>query len=163
MTRGRQAPPWDRVPERLRQRGLRWTLQRATLLTVLEATEGHVTGSQLVEKCREIEPATTPSTVYRTLDVLESIGVISHSHGLDGREEYHVQADVQHGHLVCSICGSDEDLPADEASAFVAALRRDRGFTVQIDHLTVTGRCRACSRTARGTMSAPSMTAVPAD
>lgn len=163
MTRGRQAPPWDRVPERLRQRGLRWTLQRATLLTVLEATEGHVTGSQLVEKCREIEPATTPSTVYRTLDVLESIGVISHSHGLDGREEYHVQADVQHGHLVCSICGSDEDLPADEASAFVAALRRDRGFSVQIDHLTVTGRCGACSRTARGTMPAPSMTAVPAD
>lgn len=143
--RGGQAPPWADVPERLRQQGLRWTPQRATLLTVLEATEGHVTGSQLVEKCREIEPATTPSTVYRTLDVLESIGVISHSHGLDGREEFHVRAGVQHGHLICSICGSDEDLPARDASAFVAALRRDRGFTVQIDHLTVTGRCRTCT------------------
>lgn len=144
LVRGGHAPPWDHVPERLRQRGLRWTSQRATLLTVLEATEGHVTGSQLVEKCREIEPATTPSTVYRTLDVLESIGVISHSHGLDGREEFHVRAGVQHGHLICSICGSDEDLPAHDASAFVSALRRDRGFTVQIDHLTVTGRCRTC-------------------
>lgn len=163
LARSHHSPPWDRVPERLRQRGLRWTSQRATLLSVLEATEGHVTGSQLVEKCREIEPATTPSTVYRTLDVLESIGVISHSHGLDGREEFHVQAVVQHGHLVCSVCGSDEDLPADEASAFVAALRRDRGFTVQIDHLTVTGRCRECSETIFGTMPAPSMKAVPAD
>ena len=136
---------WDAVPDRLRAGGLRWTSQRATLITVLRGTVGHVTGSQLIERCRELQPATTPSTVYRTLDVLEAIGLISHSHGLDGREEYHVQAGAQHGHLVCSVCGSDEDLGADEASDFVAALRRDRGFTVQIDHLTVTGRCRTCS------------------
>ncbi len=138
---------WDAVPDRLRASGLRWTSQRATLITVLRGTAGHVTGSQLIERCRELQPATTPSTVYRTLDVLEAIGLIRHSHGLDGREEYHVQAGAQHGHLVCSICGSDEDLPADEASAFVSALRRDRGFTVQIDHLTVTGKCRVCSGT----------------
>ena len=136
---------WDAVPARLRASGLRWTSQRATLITVLRETAGHVTGSQLIERCRELQPATTPSTVYRTLDVLEAIGLIGHSHGLDGREEYHVQAGAQHGHLVCSDCGSDEDLPADEASAFASALRRDRGFTVQIDHLTVTGCCRACS------------------
>lgn len=115
------------------------------MIAVLRGTVGHVTGSQLIERCRELQPATTPSTVYRTLDVLEAIGLISHSHGLDGREEYHVQAGAQHGHLVCSVCGSDEDLGADEASDFVSALRRDRGFTVQIDHLTVTGRCRTCS------------------
>lgn len=136
---------WEQVPERLRERGLRWTSQRATLLTVLKAVDGHVTGSQLVERCRAIEPATTPSTVYRTLDALESIGVISHSHGLDGREEYQLHADPQHGHLICSVCGADEDLLADEASVFVSALRRDHGFAVRVDHLTVTGTCRTCA------------------
>lgn len=136
---------WEQVPERLREHGLRWTSQRATLVTVLRATAGHVTGSQLVERCRALEPATTPSTVYRTLDALESIGVISHSHGLDGREEYHLLANVEHGHLICSVCGADEDLPATEASSFVNALRRDHGFAVRIDHLTVTGTCRACA------------------
>lgn len=146
--RGRQAPPWDRVPERLRQRGLRWTSQRATLLTVLEATEGHVTGSQLVEKCRELEPATTPSTVYRTLDVLESIGVISHSHGLDGREEFHVRPAAVHGHLICADCGSDQELPADEAVPFLQALARGHRFEAQVDHLTVMGRCQDCSEIA---------------
>ncbi len=136
---------WEQVPERLREHGLRWTSQRATLVTVLRATAGHVTGSQLVERCRALEPATTPSTVYRTLDALESIGLISHSHGLDGREEYHLLANAEHGHLICSVCGADEDLPAIEASSFANALRRDHAFAVRIDHLTVTGTCRACA------------------
>ncbi len=139
------AEPWDRVPERLRERGLRWTPQRATLLRVLRATEGHVTGSQLVERCREIEPTTTPSTVYRTLDVLESIGVISHSHGIDGRAEFHVRPAAVHGHLICTDCGSDEELPGAEASPFLSALRRERGFAADVDHLTISGRCRDCS------------------
>ena len=145
MTTASLGPAWDRLPDHLRQRGLRWTTQRATLLTVLRSCDGHMTGSQLVERCREIEPATTPSTVYRTLDVLESLGVISHSHGLDGREEFHVAGEAEHAHLICTTCGSDEELPGGEAAAFVEALRRDRGFMVRMDHLTVTGRCRACS------------------
>ena len=56
-------------------------------------------GSRLVDRCRELDPETTPSTVYRTLDLLEELGVISHSHGLDGREEFHVQPAFDHGHL----------------------------------------------------------------
>ncbi|MEO8469686.1 MAG: Fur family transcriptional regulator [Chloroflexota bacterium] len=163
LVRSRQAPPWDRVPERLRQRGLRWTLQRATLLAVLEATEGHVTGSQLVEKCREIEPATTPSTVYRTLDVLESIGIISHSHGLDGREEFHVRPVAVHGHLVCTDCGSDEELLAAEAGPFLQALVDAHRFEAHVDHLTVMGRCRDCIDTATGTSPSQTRAAAEAD
>jgi Fe2+ or Zn2+ uptake regulation protein len=49
-----------------------------------------VTGSEIVDRCRERDPETTPSTVYRTLDVLEELGYVHHSHGVDGREEFHV-------------------------------------------------------------------------
>jgi len=147
-TRAGEPPPssvaWDRIPGRVRARGLRWTPQRATLVSVLAEAEGHVTVSQLIERCREIEPGTTPSTVYRTLDVLETLGVISHSHGLDGRAMFHVRPTTAHGHLICSSCGSEEDLPAGEASMFLEALQRDRDFVASIDHLSVTGRCRAC-------------------
>ena len=61
--------------------GLRWTPQRRLLLEVLARTDGHVTGSELVERCRAVDPATTPSTVYRTLDVLEELGIVRHTHG----------------------------------------------------------------------------------
>jgi hypothetical protein len=75
-----------------------------------------VTGSRLVERCREIDPATTPSTVYRTLDVLEALGVISHSHGFDGHEEFHVRPVLDHGHLICSACGTEDELAARDAA-----------------------------------------------
>jgi Fur family ferric uptake transcriptional regulator len=130
----------------MRARGLRWTPQRALLVGILAHADGHVTGSRLVDRCRELDPTATPSTVYRTLDVLEELGVVRHSHGLDGREEFHVLPTSEHGHLICAECGAAEELPAADAATFLAALREDRGFEAWIGHLTLTGRCRGCSR-----------------
>ena len=84
---GAPAGDWSTVRERLHDHGLRWTPQRRTLIEVLARTDGHVTGAELVERCRAVDPATIPSTVYRTLDVLEEIGFVSHSHTADGREQ----------------------------------------------------------------------------
>jgi len=135
---------WTSVRERLRARGLRWTLQRSRLLEVLERTDGHVTGAELVERCRELDPSTTPSTVYRTLDVLEELGLVRHHHGADGREEFHVRPETAHGHIHCPGCGGRWELGADEAAPFVAALRDGRGFEVDLTHVTISGRCAAC-------------------
>jgi len=143
--------PWDRIPDRLRARGLRWTPQRATLLEVLAGIDGHVTGSQLVDRCRALVPGTTPSTVYRTLDVLEELGVISHCHGLDGREEFHALPALDHGHLACRVCGGTVELTTGDAAPFLDRLRRDKGFQPDLDHLTVVGRCRACAEAAPAT------------
>ena len=96
---------WDSVRDRIRARGLRWTPQRRNLVEVLSRTDGHITGSELVERCRTIDPATIPSTVYRTLDVLEDLGLVRHGHGADGREEFHVLPEAEHGHLHCENCG----------------------------------------------------------
>src|SRR6185295_4737991 len=92
------ATDWSTVRDQLRARGLRWTPQRRTLIDVLSRADGHVTGAELVERCREIDPATIPSTVYRTLDVLEELGFIRHAHGPNGREEFHVLPNATHGH-----------------------------------------------------------------
>jgi Fur family ferric uptake transcriptional regulator len=135
---------WDGVRDALHARGLRWTPQRRTLIEVLSRTDGHVTGAELVERCRELDPATTPSTVYRTLDVLEDLGLVRHHHGADGREEFHVQPLADHGHLHCRSCGKSWEISAAEAAALVGALRDGRGFAVDLSHVTVTGRCAAC-------------------
>jgi Fur family ferric uptake transcriptional regulator len=139
-----EARSWGEVREDLRARGLRWTPQRRLILDVLEATDGHITGSELVERCRELDPSTTPSTVYRTLDVLEELGIVSHSHMLDGREEFHVRPTSEHGHLVCDLCGASWDLSAAEAGPIVRTMQRSRRFSVALGHLTIVGRCEAC-------------------
>ncbi len=135
---------WSDVRERLHERGLRWTPQRRTLVEVLQATRGHVTGAELVERCRAVDPGTTPSTVYRTLDVIEDLGLVSHSHGVDGREEYHVLPIEEHGHLYCSRCGGSWEIGREEGRTVVEALSVARGFAVDLSHLTVVGECAGC-------------------
>jgi Fur family ferric uptake transcriptional regulator len=135
---------WESVPDRLRSRGLRWTPQRGVLVAVLARTRGHVTGSELVEACRSVDPRTTPSTVYRTLDVLEELGLVRHAHGRDGREEFHVLPEADHGHLHCEGCGQTWELSADEVDDLAERLRAGRGFLVDLSHVTIVGRCAAC-------------------
>ncbi|MBA2557234.1 MAG: transcriptional repressor [Chloroflexi bacterium] len=141
---GSLAEPWASIRQRLRDRGLRWTPQRRVLIEVLGRTNGHVTGSDLVERCREVDPATVPSTVYRTLDVLEALGVIRHGHAADGREEFHVLPEREHGHLHCRSCGSAWEVEQSEAACLVEGLAVGRGFEVDLSHLTVVGVCRDC-------------------
>lgn len=142
-------PAWTDVRRRLRARGLRWTPQRRTLVEVLSHSGGHVTGAELVERCRAIDPTTIPSTVYRTLDVLEELGLLSHSHAADGREEFHVLPVAVHGHLHCISCVTTWEIPADEAAALVSSLERSRGFAVDVTHLSIAGRCAACTAVLR--------------
>jgi Fur family transcriptional regulator, ferric uptake regulator len=142
---GVPASPWEGIRDRLHARGLRWTPQRRVLIEVLSHSNGHVTGSELVERCREADPSTVPSTVYRTLDVLEELGIVRHAHGADGREEFHVLPAAEHGHLHCRACRETWEIDEAEARALVAAMHADRGFEVDLSHLSVSGLCRACA------------------
>ena len=141
------SPARSDVRELLRARGLRWTPQRRTLIDVLSRTDGHVTGAELVDRCRAVDPETIPSTVYRTLDVLEELGLIRHSHGADGREEFHVLPAALHGHLHCNGCGGTWDIETDEARSLVESLERHRAFAVDVSHLSIGGRCADCAKT----------------
>ena len=142
---GRQrGADWSGVRDQLRARGLRWTPQRRTLIEVLSRADGHVTAAELIERCRRIDPTTIPSTVYRTLNVLEDLGLLRHSHGADGREEFHVQPGSSHGHLHCKSCGTTWEIPADEAAVVVEALQQSRGFAVDLSHLSIGGQCAGC-------------------
>jgi Fur family transcriptional regulator, ferric uptake regulator len=136
--------PWTTVREQLKARGLRWTPQRRLLLNVLSQSEGHVTAAELIERCRVADPQTTPSTVYRTLDVLEDLGVVRHGHAADGREEFHVLPADEHGHLYCRNCGRTWEIEASEANGLVSELEKRHAFTVDLSHLTVVGLCQEC-------------------
>ena len=120
------------------------------MVEVLAAASGHLTGAELVERCRARDARTIPSTVYRTLDALEGLGLVRHAHGPDGREEYHVAPTGEHGHLYCASCGGRWEIPEHEASRIVTGLRDASGFEVDLSHVTVVGRCAACGRAGAG-------------
>ncbi len=103
-----------------------------------------MTDAELVERCRELDPSTVPSTIYRTLDVFEQLGVVRHAHGADGHGEFHVLPARDHGHLHCGTCGRSWELVADEAEPLARALAATRGFAIDLSHLSVGGTCAAC-------------------
>ena len=146
MTKAVAPSPWHSARELLRAQGLRWTPQRRALIDVLAASEGHLTGADILRRCRDVDPLTTPSTIYRTLDVLEGLGLVRHAHGLDGAEEYHLLPTQEHGHLYCWSCGGQWELGRAEADSLVRSMRATRGFDVDLSHLSVVGRCRDCGR-----------------
>lgn len=124
---------------------MRWTVQRRAVVQALGGLRGHVTGAELVERCRAADPATTPSTVYRTLDALEELGLVRHAHGADGHEEYHVAGEPEHGHLACERCGRRWEVSPDEARVVSASLRAATGFEADLTHMTLVGRCAECA------------------
>lgn len=144
MTNTADAATWEAAREALRARGLRWTPQRRLVLNALANSDGHVTAADLLDRCRSEDPQTIPSTVYRTLDVLEEIGLVRHGHGPDGREEFHVLPEAEHGHLHCRECGRSWEIGQQEAAGLVKALATTRGFATDLSHLSISGVCRAC-------------------
>jgi Fur family transcriptional regulator, ferric uptake regulator len=148
MNRARGPLAINEARELLRARGMRWTPQRRAILEELFAGEGHITGVGLVERVRVRNPETTPSTVYRTLDVLEELGFVRHSHGADGREEYHVLPEREHAHLVCESCGRTWDVEVKELATMASALERRHGFHADVPHLTIAGTCADCAQRA---------------
>jgi Fur family ferric uptake transcriptional regulator len=129
----------------IREQGERVTTARRALVTALVQARGHVTADDLAALVQKAQPDVHLSTIYRSLDALERIGVVDHVHLGHGRAVYHL-ADEPHQHLVCEVCGAVIEVPDATFADLGGTLRRRYGFTIRPNHFAVLGRCRACAR-----------------
>ena len=123
----------------LHARGLRVTPQRERVLDAVRRL-GHATPEEIFEAVPEVDL----TTVYRTLELLEEIGMVRHTHLDHGAPAYR-PAEDDHVHVVCHECGSVIDAPAALADELERRLRDERGFVLDRAHFTVFGRCAACT------------------
>ncbi|GAA4002495.1 transcriptional repressor [Allokutzneria multivorans] len=137
----------DSVPEMLRrtlrERGLRMTPQRQLVLDAVTELE-HATPEQICQHIRERTPTVNITTVYRTLDLLEQLGLVRHTHLGHGAPSYSVDAH-EHVHLVCHRCGGLDEVPCDALAALGEQLHTARGFHLDASHLALSGVCADCS------------------
>lgn len=131
---------WD---ERLHARGYRVTAQRTLVLTAVNHL-GHATPEQILARVQSEAPKVNLSTVYRTLEVLESVGLVTHAHLGHGSPTYHSLDEDVHIHLVCNRCDRVESISADVARGFLDSLEEDRGFSTDVGHMAIHGQCRTC-------------------
>jgi Fur family transcriptional regulator, ferric uptake regulator len=135
------------VMELLRGRGLRMTPQRRAIVAAVLHAQGHISPTVITRKIQSEMPGVNASTVYRTLTLLEEVGVLQHSH-LESGAEYHRAEEAEHIHLVCGSCGEDDPLSLKEADALQGLIRRHHGFEADLTHFAITGLCKACAAAA---------------
>jgi Fur family ferric uptake transcriptional regulator len=131
---------WER---RLREQGFRITPQRQLVLEAVESLS-HGTPEEILVEVQRTATGVNLSTVYRTLDVLEDVGLVTHAHIGHGPPTYHSVDENVHIHLVCDSCATVLSVPAGVAEDFVARLETDFGFRTDISHVSVHGLCEAC-------------------
>ena len=131
--------------DRLRQEGYRLTPQRELILQAVD-TLGHATPDEVLAEVRRHSEAVNVSTVYRTLEVLEGLGLVRHAHLSDRAPTYHSVGDHEHFHLVCRGCQQVHSVPPKEIEPVAEHLVAEFGFTIDIGHLTMFGTCAQCAK-----------------
>jgi len=134
------ARDWNDV---LRDYGFRITPQRQLVLEAVNAL-GHATPEELLTEVQKTAGAVNLSTIYRTLEVLEQVGLVTHAHIGHGAPTYHSVDDEAHIHLVCDVCQNVTSIPANSAEVFVQLLREQVGFETDVAHVSVHGQCATC-------------------
>ena len=100
----------DSLADLLHARGSRVTPQRQLVIEQVLATRGHIVPEAIYLEVSRRFPSINRSTVYRTLQLLEQMGLISHAHVEEGSTRYHRAEEPAHMHLVCHRCGVIQEI-----------------------------------------------------
>lgn len=134
----------DALAEALRARGLRLTAPRQLELEAVYRLR-HSTPDQLHAAVAERAAGVNITTVYRTLELLEELGLVTHAHLSHGSPTYHPVDEHQHAHLVCRHCDTVDQMSPQVLASLADDLRAGRGFQLDIGHVALFGVCARCA------------------
>ncbi|MFP3879574.1 MAG: Fur family transcriptional regulator [Dehalococcoidia bacterium] len=130
--------------ETLQEKGHRLTPQRMLIIEALHDAEQHISAEEIYEHLHSRYPYANISTVYRTLELLKKLDLVTETDFGEGRVRYHVAEKGHHHHLVCHSCGKIVDLEESALYPLKNALLRDYGFAADLRHLAISGECSTC-------------------
>lgn len=133
----------------LEERGFRLTRQRRVLLGVLDNAPDHVNARELLRLAQEQDASINRATVYRTLSLLKSEGLIDELDLLHlGGEEhfYEPRGERDHVHVGCVGCGKILEMETDLVASLEDEVRRRTGFQPDAVRIEVRARCSECQK-----------------
>ncbi|MDI9480083.1 MAG: Fur family transcriptional regulator [Syntrophomonadaceae bacterium] len=130
--------------EKLSARGYKITPQRRIILEILGNSDRHLTAEEIGLQVKEIEPSISLATVYRNLNLLVELQMVSRLNIHDGPVRYELHGGHNH-HLVCMNCGAAVKLGVCPMQGEVKRIVDETGFEVSSHHFEILGYCRECS------------------
>lgn len=134
-----------RMVQALSQQGYRVTGPRRALVRLIAGRKVRFTAADLEEDVASATPSVGRATVFRTLELLLSLGLVErvHTEG-ERRDAYIVAEGVHHHHLVCSQCGVVTEVMGCMVDDLVSSLAQTADFQVEGHWMEIVGLCSRC-------------------
>jgi Fe2+ or Zn2+ uptake regulation protein len=148
----------------LHECGNRITPQRRAILQTILEHPGHLSADEIHDLARREIPRLSLSTVYRTLDLLKGLDLVSELHLAGNHYRYEAQSS-QHQHLVCAGCGKVIEFQCAHCAGMQKKLSTELGFRVTGSRVELFGYCEACARERNNslTLGPPGSKSIPGD
>jgi Fur family ferric uptake transcriptional regulator len=132
--------------ETLREQGYRLTPQRLMILSAIHGSDHHISAEEIYAQVEAKYPQVNISTVYRTLELLKELGLVTETDLGGGKLRYHSVEKGHHHHLICRKCGRTFELDEAVLKPVEGTILRKYGFKPDLSHLAVFGKCVECRR-----------------
>ena len=133
----------NKINSELITRGHRLTPRRLMVVEVL-SQHTHLTVEEILAKVQCRYPSTNKTTVYRTLDLLSSLGFVDVTDLGGGKLEYELSRHPHH-HLICERCGTQTEVEDRLFDPLRHTLKERYGFTPNLGHFALFGTCPKCA------------------
>ena len=128
----------------LRAEGKRITAQRGLVLEVIREGHGHLDAGEIYLQARAKDPRISLSTVYRNLNLLKDLGVITELHLDEEHHHYELREEAEHYHLICSNCDRVVEFDSSSMGALIEQTGAEKGFLIEHVHIDLVGLCQDC-------------------
>jgi Fur family transcriptional regulator, ferric uptake regulator len=122
------------------------TAARRRIAALLQAERRYLTAGAVMAKLKRTMPTLAKSTVYRTLELLESTGVVTSRAEPDGETSYVWCHPAHHHHAICRSCGRVTDVDCAAIDALNQRLFDEAGFEVDGHTIELFGFCARCRK-----------------
>ena len=130
----------------LSRQGYRLTPQRIMILSAIEDSDNHISAEEIYAQIVAKYPQVDISTVYRNLELLKRLGLVTETDLGGGRVRYHSAEKGHHHHLVCEKCGTIINIDESTLARLQDVLLHRYNFSARLSHLAIFGLCVNCRK-----------------
>lgn len=138
----------QKLKDELKEKGYKFTPQRRSIVDTIIASEGkHLTAEEIYDEVKKICPEIGLATVYRTILLLEQMGIIYKLDLNDGCSRYelaHEDEVHRHHHLVCNKCGKVIEVEDDLLEELEKDIQKKYNFEIKDHSVKFFGLCSEC-------------------
>lgn len=139
----------EKLKNNLKEKGYKLTPQRRAIVDIIISNEGkHLTTEELYDLVKVECPEIGLATVYRTVQLLDEMGVICKLELDDGCNRYelvHEEENHQHHHLICTNCGKVIEVEDDLLEVLEQDIQTKYEFKVKNHSVKFYGLCKECN------------------